>query len=891
MMAQYQTIKKQHSDKFVLFRLGDFYELFFDDAIEGAKLMEIVLTHRGEVPMCGVPHHQLKNYTAKLLQSGKKIAIVEQSGEQETGTLIKREVREILTPASLIDESLLQEKENNFLLAVQLKKIDGNLFFLCCQCDLSTGETFLDIFPHDEITLQNSIEEILAMSKAKEILLVGTETTKMLNELFEKFYPKLLVNKASDETSSLHLAAIKKLCQENMERYVEMGFQQTLTATFEYLQQNRGVDTQTIFSTLLPPVFRPLKGKMILDERTKRNLELFQSNSQDEELTLIKIIDKTFTPMGARRLRQEMSLPMLDYDEARERLERVRWWTENLEHLNHARKLLNGIKDISRMATRIALQQPSCEEIMLFQTYLQKANIFAKSIVKMKNCPQKKIFYDTKYLSHLLATTDDLCQKINDAIIYDDENDEELFKNNTKKSKAKWNLANHQELQENRQNHRVLLQKMSSLLAEEQTKINLKIRLRYNDALGYFFEINKIQAQQLPAYFIRKQTLTNCERFTTEKLTSLEGEIVTLNEQSKQIEKEILSSLVISIQKSLGAIKQLSAAIAFLDLEVCFAFIAVEKNYCQPTLSKGRRLEVKNMRHPVVETMLHNKGETIIKTNICIGDQQCVHIITGPNMSGKSTFLRQTAVVVLMAHLGCFVPAQAAIVPETDRIFTRVGATDHLAKGESTFLVEMKESAYILRHASEMSLVILDEIGRGTSTFDGLSLAYSIVDYLTVHLPKMKTLFATHYHELTQMSALKPSFIGNYHVSVKENQGNIVFLKKVIPGVAEKSYGIHVAKLAGMPKEITEKAEKILEILEKTRKPLRLKNTQNAFDKNNDQQKIDHEKQHLEEKKRKLASDILGKLEKLDIHEMTPVQALCVLEEWKKTICLNDENR
>lgn len=888
MMEQYQKIKSQHQDKFVLFRLGDFYELFFEDAIEGAALMEIVLTNRNGTPMCGVPHHQLKNYAYKLLQSGKKIAIVEQKEQpkqpkeaQQKETLIKREIREILTPASLIDESLLQATENNFLLAVEINKNSSDDdFLICCQCDLSTGEIFLDLLPFDKHAPEIALENALAMSNTKEVLIVGKKTSAKISPLLKIANQKIMVNEVTKIPKD-HLDKLEKLCGDHADLFFKMGFANTLLATIDYLRNNREIDEETFFSTLLPPVFRPFEKKLFLDERTKENLEVFKSNSQESDLTLVAIIDRTITPMGSRRLKQELTMPMLSYEEIKQRLNRVSAWQAQAENIFEMRRRLSGLKDISRLATRIALGRTGVEELMLLKTYLTKTHSFIEKLLEIKKTThafdgETEISYQEKHLTSLLASITSLCQHIESTIVSVEEDEKDQLLSSAKKSKVGIRIDCHLELKENIEKRNRCLQEMLVLLKEEQQSVG-KLRLRYNDSLGYFFEVSKVQANQMPSHFIRKQTLTNSERFTTEKLIDLEGSIAQLKSQCDELEKDITLSLNQKVHQSLSAIKKISLVVAILDVELGFAHLAIEENFSKPELSEGPTLLLEEARHPVVEKMLSKTGQAFVKNSICIGHKQCVHIITGPNMSGKSTFLRQTAIIVIMAHLGCFVPAKKAIIPQTDRVFTRVGATDRLTKGESTFLVEMKETAYILRYATKRSLVILDEIGRGTSTYDGLSIAYGIVQYLITTLQKTKTLFATHYHELTQMSKTNPAFIENYNVAVSEDEGKVIFLKKVVPGMAKQSYGIHVAELAGLPKQVTDLAKKILASLEAKRHPLQLEDTAPLTE----EQKT---KPALVEPTPVEKNPTLEEIIKTDPLKTTPLEALNLIIKWQKVL-------
>lgn len=851
MMKQYIDIKKKHQEEILFFRLGDFYEMFFDDAKIASKILDIALTSRqNDVPMCGIPHHAADNYVARLIKAGKRVAICEQLEAVPTaGTIVKRDVVRIITPGTVIDSNLLNSDDNNYLCSVYISKKEMGLAFV----DISTGDFFYyaseknyDIFK-GEIARFNP-GEVIIYARSFETDSRYTEFIKNrsipVHTLNEWIYEKEYLTEVICSTMGVH--GLKGLGIDTDTEIIAIG------SILQYLNETQ----KTIPAHLKNPKKIMFQDSMILDEATITNLEIIENqNDNSKNRTLFSVLNYTHTPMGKRTLERNLLQPLVLRAAIEERLNLVEYFYNRPDLAEEISTVLKNIYDMERILSRFTLGRMQTRNFISL-----KQSLFAS--MKLK-----KILSDHVVNSAGLASiTDDmpdmesLAEKIDLAI----RDEPALTPEHGRVIKEGFipKLDEIYELKISAKNWMLKYQEEEKKLYGINT-----LKVKYNKILGYYIELSKNQASSVPPHYLRKQTLVSSERYTTERLQEFETDILSASDRIVEIEKREIEKIRLEVIEDQRNIQKTASAIGYLDFICSIASAAGINRYVKPSINENNYLAIKGGRHPVVEK--YYTKEVFIPNDINLDDNEnIISIITGPNMSGKSTYIRMCAIIQLMAQVGSFVPAESADVSIADRIFTRIGASDNISRGESTFLVEMNETAGILNNATNKSLIIMDEVGRGTSTYDGLSIAWAVVEYILRYL-KAKTLFATHYHELTELGSKKG--IVNFNVLVKETINNVEFLHKVVAGSADKSYGIHVAKLAGLPGTVISRSSKILEKLEKTNSS---KKRYADDDSNNEQLEIFNASNHL----------IVQALKVMDPENMTPIEAINELNKLKKMI-------
>ena len=794
LMKQYYNIKTKHPDAILLFRVGDFYETFGEDAIRTSEILGITLTRRANgsasfVELAGFPYHALDTYLPRLVRAGQRVAICEQLEDPKlTKKIVKRGIIEMVTPGVLLNENVLNHKENNFLAAVHIDKKIAGVAFL----DISTGE-----FLTSEGTIEY-IDQMLNNFQPKEVLF-----EKGKKDLFlDYFGPKFYTFKLDDWIFTQEAANDRLLKQFETNSLKGFGVQNlnfgiiAAGAILYYLDITQHEQLGHITS-----LARIEENRYVwLDKFTIKNLELFHSPYEGAK-TLIDVMDKTISPMGGRLLKRWISLPLKDIQPVNERLDVVQYFVENIPIKGDIAGLIRQIGDLERLISKVAVNRINPREVVQLKRAL-KAIEPLKVLCENSGClPLTQI-----------AEQMNPCKSIADKIDKELNNDPpvQLNKGNAIASGISEELDELRKILYNGKEYLADLQARES----ERTGIT-SLKVSFNNVFGYYIEVRNTHKDKVPSEWIRKQTLVSAERYITEELKEYESKILGAEEKIIALETKLFTDLVLAILEFIPPIQLDSSLIARLDCLQSFAVIALENDYVRPVLNDSRTLEVSEGRHPVIEKQLP-VGESYVPNDMILDteDQQII-ILTGPNMSGKSALLRQTALIVLMAQTGCFVPAKAANIGMVDKIFTRVGASDNISLGESTFMVEMNETASILNNLSDRSLVLLDEIGRGTSTYDGISIAWAMVEYLHENKLRAKTLFATHYHELNEMEN-SFSRIKNYNVSIKELNNKVIFLRKLKKGGSEHSFGIHVARMAGMPRSVVTRADEILKELEQS---------------------------------------------------------------------------
>ena len=773
-MKQYNAIKGKYPDAMLLFRVGDFYETFGDDAVKAAGVLGIILTKRGagsetETALAGFPHHSLNTYLPKLVKAGMRVAICDQlENPKMTKTIVKRGVTELITPGVSLNDEVLQSKSNNFLAAVHFGKRLLGVSFL----DVSTGE-YLLAQGNEEY-----IDKLLQNFNPSEVL-VQKQYKQKFKELFEdRFYTFYLEDWVFQkdygfETLNTHfnVNSLKGFgVQELHEGIIAAG------AVLYYLSETQHNKLKHIQN-----ISRIAEDNYVwMDRFTIRNLELYHPNSLNA-VTLLNVIDKTISPMGGRLLKRWLALPLKQVEKIQYRQELVKYCIENDDFLETIQYQLQQISDIERLISKVATGKVSPRETVLLKDSLNAVLPIKEKALASEN---KSI----KNLGDQFLDCSNIISKINTF----------LFDNapvNINKGGAIANGVS-QELDDLRAISSSGKEYLDHMLARETERTAIpSLKIAFNNVFGYYIEVRNTHKDKVPEEWVRKQTLVNAERYITEELKEYETKILGAEEKIKELEQQLFADLVHYIIQFVQPIQQNAKTIAQIDCLLSFAVLAVSNNYVCPIVDESTDIEIKNGRHPVIEKQLPIGEEYIANDVVLNRNQQQIIMITGPNMSGKSAILRQTALIVLLAQMGSYVPAQNAKIGVVDKIFTRVGASDNISMGESTFMVEMNETASILNNISERSLVLLDEIGRGTSTYDGISIAWAIAEYLHEHPSKAKTLFATHYHELNEMTTTFER-IKNYNVSVKELKDTIIFLRKLVAGGSNHSFGIHVAKLA-----------------------------------------------------------------------------------------------
>jgi len=798
MMQQYQRLRKSNpADTLLLFRLGDFYELFFEDAKEASVLLNVALTKRNEVPMCGVPYHAAPGYIAKLIKAGRRVAICDQTSEPQPGKIVSRDITQIISAGTVSELNLLDAKRANYLGAVY----GDNEGFGFAYADLTTGE-----FRLTQLKDRQAVLDELARVSPSE-LLVSTEQKESLGQIDHAI--------EYDSYAFLPEHASFTLCEHFQVKSLD-GFgcgqmPQAVAAAgaiVHYLkhQLRRTIDHLSSLRCDAPT------GYVLLDAATQTNLELVESRSS-RDTSLLAVLDRTATPMGARKLRSWILQPLRDLTELGCRQQMIADLLQEPDLLDSIRTELKSIRDIERAVGRLSQASGNARDLVTLKASLEQ-------IPKLKSEVQK-LFDRLSFGAKRVKKEGDielLAQRLQNEI----QEMPALAKKLTKalvddpplalKEGGIFHDGYDADLDELRNGSREGKNWISQLQEREIAATGIKsLKVRYNSVFGYFIEVTKSNLASVPEHYTRKQTTVGGERFITPELKEMEGKILGADERARNLEYELFQKLREETLRELGPIQRTADAIAILDVLCALAETARLFNYCRPTLDESLRLVIKDGRHPVLDQNLVEEKFVPNDTTLD-GENMRLAIVTGPNMAGKSTYIRQVALIVLMAQIGSFVPAASAEIGLVDRIFTRVGANDDLARGQSTFMVEMNETSNIVNNATERSLVILDEIGRGTSTFDGLSIAWSVAEFLHDKI-KARTLFATHYHELTKLAAERQG-VCNFNVAVREWNEQIIFLRKIVPGGADKSYGIQVARLAGLPKEILDRAKEILAHLE-----------------------------------------------------------------------------
>lgn len=794
LLKQYFAVKAQHPEAILLYRVGDFYETYSDDAVLASKVLGLVQTRRsngdkGTVPMAGFPHHAIEQYLTKLIRSGYKVAVCDQLEDPKLvggRTLVKRGVTEMVTPGIAFGENMLDGKEHNYLTGLTFSKD---------QC----GAAFLDVSTGTFQVAQGSVEYIgtlIASLSPKEIVVLrGYE--KKVKELYgENLYVSTL-----DEWAFVYDSAVEKLKRqlkvESLKGYAIDTYPLGICsagALVVYLEQTQHTGLANICS-----ISRIDGSKFVwMDRFTIRNLEIFAASSGGEGVALVDVIDKCCSPMGSRLLRGWLAMPSVDLNELNSRYDIVSSFTGNREKLTAVQEHIGNIGDLDRMMSRAATGKIMPREVLQLSRGLSQLG------------PIKELCTgDCVPLTELVSSISD-CNALHEEIsrTLTPEAAAAIGKGDVVASGVNEELDRLREISRGGKQYLLNMQQRET----ERTGIS-SLKIGYNNVFGYYIEVRNAHKDKVPEDWIRKQTLVNAERYITQELKDYEQQILSAEDKIYALESAIYGALVSKIQESIRSIQANSAIVAKLDVLAGFAELALENRYCRPEVNSGLSLEIKAGRHPVIETLMR-PGEEYVPNDVMLDNKnQQIIILTGPNMSGKSALLRQTALIVLLAQIGSFVPADSAKFGWFDKIFTRVGASDNISRGESTFMVEMLETSMILHNLSERSLVLLDEIGRGTSTYDGMSIARAIVEYIHEYGKGAKTLFATHYHELNDLESLY-SGVKNFHVAVKEIGKEVIFLRKLKEGGTAHSFGIHVARMAGMPKEVLESAEKTLAALE-----------------------------------------------------------------------------
>ena len=863
LMKQYNEIKRKYPDACLLFRVGDFYETFGEDAIRASKILGIVLTKRGagsetETALAGFPHHSLNTYLPKLVKAGLRVAICDQLEDPKmTKTIVKRGVTELVTPGVSMNDEVLQSKSNNFLASVYFGKKQLGVSFL----DVSTGE-FLTAQGNEEY-----IDKLLQNFSPSEILIQKNNRNQfkeLFGERFNVFYLEDWVYKEDYalETLNNHFQT-KSLkgfgIEELLDGIIASG------AILFYLSETQHNKVQHITN-----IQRIAEDAYVwMDRFTIRNLELYHSHSQNA-VTLLDVIDKTLSPMGSRLLKRWLALPLKDIHKIRGRHEVVSYLKENLEILQKIQYQIKQISDLERLISKVATGKISPREVVYLKESLD-------AIIPIKTIALESKQEAVRVIGDSLHSCDLLREKIKTTLNQD-----------APVAIAKGNaIANgvHAELDELRN---IAFSGKEYLEGIEKRESELtgisSLKISFNNVFGYYIEVRNTHKEKVPTEWIRKQTLVNAERYITEELKEYETKILGAEEKIHQIESQLFEQLVSWIATYIKQVQLNANLIGQLDCLISFAQLAIENDYVCPALDETFELEITNGRHPVIEKQLP-VGIPYVPNDVFLDrESQQLIMITGPNMSGKSAILRQTALIVLLAQMGSFVPAEKVRMGIVDKIFTRVGASDNISMGESTFMVEMNETASILNNISDRSLVLLDEIGRGTSTYDGISIAWAIAEFLHENPARPKTLFATHYHELNEMSELLPR-IKNYNVSVKELKDTVLFIRKLVAGGSAHSFGIHVAKMAGMPQMVIQKAQKILKKLEKNHSSESLSGIKSVKDgsslKGEQAQQMQLNIFNLDDP---LLEEIREDIMNLDINTLTPIEALMKLNELKRML-------
>jgi DNA mismatch repair protein MutS len=852
MMQQYMAMKNQYKDSLLFFRMGDFYEMFFEDAKIASRELEIALTGRDcgldeKAPMCGVPHHVAETYISRLVDKGHKVAVCEQMEDPALAKgLVKRQVTRIVTPGTIIDPGALDEKTNNFLASVYFDDYGAGISYV----DNSTGEMFTTEFIGEIENSSRFLLDELGKIMPSEIICNNglVDNKKIMSTIKVKIDP--YINLVEDP--SLNIDSSLKLIEEffdgdpNVRNRLKGKVYSAISASrlIGYLKDTQFNRLEHIMEL---QHYEP-QQYMLMDISTRTNLEIHETlRSRERKGALIGILDKTQTAMGGRLLKKWLEQPLLDRTQINSRLDMVEFFVDNPITLDEVREILREVYDIERLSSKIATGNCTARDMAALR----------QSISQL---PQLKSILDSTELDNLqrlqeeMDPLDDLYKILNETII----DDPPL----SVKEGGFIKSGSSQELDELRSSGSMGKEWLAQLEQKERQRTGIKtLKVGYNRVMGYYIDITKTNLSLVPDDYIRKQTLANSERYYTEELKRLEEKVVGAEEKAVQLEYEIFQELRDYIKKQLTRLQKTGKLLAVLDCIGGLAKVASANGFTRPKLNNRGVISIREGRHPVVEAVIEH--QLFVPNDIEMDNREnMLHIITGPNMAGKSTFMRQTAIIVLLAQMGSFVPAKEADIGIVDRIFTRIGASDNLSQGESTFMVEMTEVSNILRYATKHSLLILDEVGRGTSTYDGLSIAWSVIEHIADHI-KAKTLFATHYHELTQLES-KARGIVNYTILAEERGEDVVFLRKVVRGSTSQSFGIQVARLAGIRREIIQRANEILSMIEGSHtfnlhKPV-MKPNQKQLD------LLDYKKDFF-----------IDRVKNVEVNQLTPIEALNLL--------------
>jgi len=863
MMKQWDACKQKAKEALLLFRLGDFYEAFYDDASLIAKELELTLTKRQNIPMCGVPFHASESYIDKLLVKGYKVAIAEQLEDpSQTKGIVKRDIVKILSKGSLLHSSLLNEKQNNYFVAItEVGKIYGLAYL-----DLSTGEfNTLEIEEFSHL-----IDELLRL-KPVEILL-SKKFLEKYSELIENLtsYIRVMINSKDEWLFDHHLATdtlLKHFHLQTLDSFGLKGMVASINACgalISYLKDEMLTDLSHIQSIKTDQ----LSEYMALDYACLRHLEILDPLHQEKGQSLLSLLDHTHTPMGGRLFCSWIKHPLIQVEKICERQKALQEFLDNYEIYDELPLHLKSVRDIQRLIMKISNKIATPKDVVALKQSLKTVPLIKALLKNTSSQILQSIYQDIADITSCwelidLAIQENPPLRIGEGACFKAGYHPQLDELNAMSKDSKSWIANYQNV------------------LQKQTNIKT-LRVGFTRVFGYYIEVSKGQAKNMPNTFHRRQTLANSERFTTEELKTFEHKILSADEKIKALETQLFNQLLDKLQEHQNKLLVTSKAIALADCILSLAIAAKKYRFNKPTIDDSNRLEILEGRHPIIETTLpFNK---FIANDTLMDDERRLFLITGPNMAGKSTFIRQVALIVIMAQIGSFVPAQKAHVGIVDKVFSRIGASDDLSRGQSTFMVEMCETANILHNCTDKSLIILDEIGRGTSTYDGISIAWAVAEYLlTTKNKKAKTLFATHYWELTDMEKKIPGAV-NYNVAVKETNEGIVFLHKILPGGTDKSYGIHVAKLAKLPANVIHKAEKMLALLESNaqKKPKKIKTISSQYYLFNPYDPLNPPslaKQELSEK-----DNLVQEIKNLDINNMTPIEAQKILSDLQKKI-------
>ena len=870
MMQQYVEVKEKYKDCILFYRIGDFYEMFFEDAITASKVLEITLTGKDcgqeeRAPMCGVPYHACDVYLNKLIENGFKVAICEQVEDPKLAKgLVKRDVIRVVTPGTNMSQAILDENTNNYLMSIYLSKDVSGVSVV----DITTGE-----FKTCRISSIAKLADEINKYSPSEIIGNDDFLNAPLDFEYMKDRQKIAISKTPEHYFNQSICEdviSRQLGTNNMAGLGLSDMPESIYSTGALLQYLHETQKNSLEHINKLEIYS-IDDYMIIDSSTRRNLELTETlRDKNKKGSLLWVLDKTKTAMGARLLKNYIEQPLIMEDEINNRLDAIEAFNNDVITRDEIREYLNPIYDMERLMTRISLRTANPRDLIAFKSSLKLLPFIKRLVAAFDTTLFKKMYEDLDELTDLYELLESSINEdppilIREGGIFKDGylNDIDVLKNAKTDGKT-W---------------------LADLEAREREKTGIKnLKVKYNKVFGYYFEVTNSFKSLVPEYFIRKQTLANAERYTSKELDELAGTIIGSEDKLTALEYQEYVKLRDRLAGELVRVQKTAHCIAVLDVMASLSYVAVANNYIRPEISTDGVIDIKDGRHPVVEKMTAN--DMFIANDTYLNNLESrISIITGPNMAGKSTYMRQTALIVLMAQIGSFVPASHAHIGICDRIFTRVGASDDLASGQSTFMVEMSEVANILRNATKNSLLILDEIGRGTSTYDGLSIAWAVVEYISnSELLGAKTLFATHYHELTELEG-KLSSVNNYCIAVKEDGDDIVFLRKIIKGGADRSYGIQVAKLAGVPDIVIKRANEICNTLIDADINTKIKDikVRNDFSdsKNKKKNKADGQMSLFADLNE---SAIIQEIKTADLGNMTPMKALLYLNELQERL-------